>query len=77
LEADGVVLITSRESVDELYRDLLGKHPDVLAIGDARAPATIAHAVHAGRRYAEEFGLPPRDALEVPFKRELVRLAPA
>jgi dimethylamine/trimethylamine dehydrogenase len=77
IEADCVVLVTSRISTDALYQELSGRHPNVMAIGDARAPATIAHAVHAGRRYAEEFGAPLRDALEVPFRRELVSLAPA
>ncbi len=77
LDADCVVLITSRTSNDTLYQELTANHPNVLAIGDARAPATIAHAVHAGRRYAEEFGSPLRDVLDVPFKRELVRLTPA
>jgi dimethylamine/trimethylamine dehydrogenase len=77
LAADSMVVISSRISNDALYQELIGNHPNVLAIGDARAPATIAHAVHAGRRYAEEFGLPARDILDVPFKRELVRLTPA
>jgi dimethylamine/trimethylamine dehydrogenase len=77
LDADSVLLLTSRSSNDALYQELSGNHPNVLAIGDARAPATIAHAVHAGRRYAEEFGSPERDVLDVPFKRELVRLTPA
>jgi dimethylamine/trimethylamine dehydrogenase len=77
LNADCAVLITSRISNDALYQELIATHSNVLAIGDARAPATIAHAVHAGRRYAEEFGSPPRDVLDVPFKRELVRLTPA
>ena len=45
------------------------------AIGDAWAPATIAHAVYAGRRFAEEFGLNPRDFLDVPFRREMIALA--
>ena len=45
------------------------------AIGDAWAPSTIAAAVYAGRRYAEEFEAPPiGDAL--PFKREVTGLAP-
>ena len=41
----------------------------VAAIGDAFAPATIAHAVHAGHRYARELdaSLPAG----VPFGREL------
>ena len=31
----------------------------ITTIGDAEAPATIAHAVYAGRRYAEELDGPP------------------
>jgi dimethylamine/trimethylamine dehydrogenase len=74
-EADSVVLVTSREPDGELYGELLSRGVPVAAIGDARAPATIAHAVHAGRRYAEELGSPARDFTEVPFKRELTAIA--
>lgn len=74
-EADCVVLVTSREPDDELYRELAPRGVPVAAIGDAWAPATIAHAVHAGRRYAEELGSPARDFTEVPFKRELTAIA--
>ncbi len=45
------------------------------AVGDAWAPAAIAHAVYAGRRFAEEFDTNPRDILEVPFRREMIALA--
>jgi dimethylamine/trimethylamine dehydrogenase len=41
----------------------------VTAIGDAFAPATIAHAVHAGHRYARE--LDAAISEEAPFGREL------
>ena len=82
LEADAVVLVTSRTPADELAADLLRQRerwPDagletVVAIGDALAPATIAHAVYAGRRYAEELDGPPVSTDEVPFKRELAEL---
>ena len=58
VEADAVVLVTSRESEDLLARDLEARAADwrgagiesVDTIGDALAPATIAHAVYAGRR---------------------------
>ena len=43
---------------------------------DALAPATIAHAVYAGRRYAEELDGPAETGDEVPLKREIVELAP-
>jgi dimethylamine/trimethylamine dehydrogenase len=74
--ADDIVLVTSCEPDDALYRELKSREASVRAIGDAWAPATIAHAVHAGRRYAEEFGRPPREFTEVPFRRELVAIAP-
>jgi len=73
--ADDIVLVTSREPDDALYRELKSREASVRAIGDAWAPATIAHAVHAGRRYAEEFGSPSGDFTEVPFRRELTALA--
>ena len=82
--ADAVVLVTSRTSEDRLARDLAaceGEWTDagiesVTAIGDALAPATIAHAVYAGRRYAEELDGPPDTGDQVPFERELVELLP-
>ena len=45
-------------------------------IGDALAPATIAHAVYAGRRYAEELDGPHDTGDAVPFKREITELLP-
>ena len=84
VEADAVVLVTSREPEDCLARELEARADDwpdagiesVTAIGDALAPATIAHAVYAGRRYAEELDGPAETGDEVPFKREIVELAP-
>ena len=35
----------------------------------AERAATIAAAVYAGRRFAEEFGDPPRAHIDPPFKR--------
>ena len=46
----------------------------VSLIGDALAPGTIAAAVFAGRRYAEELDAPPR-ADGLPFRREVTGLA--
>jgi dimethylamine/trimethylamine dehydrogenase len=43
-------------------------------IGDALAPATIAHAVYEGRRYAEMLG-ETVDLDVVPFRREVAGLA--
>ncbi len=71
LELDGLVLVTAR-----LPNDALALELGATAIGDAYAPGTIATAVWDGRRYAEELdGEPHGDA--VPFRREVVQLAPA
>ena len=84
IEADAVVLVTSRAPEDRLATELAERSGDwadagiesVIAIGDALAPATIAHAVYAGRRYAEELDGPPQTGDEVPFRRELTELLP-
>ena len=84
VEADAVVLVTSRVSENRLAHDLEARAADwsdagiesVVTIGDALAPATIAHAVYAGRRYAEELDGPAETGDEVPFKREIAELAP-
>jgi len=53
----GFVPVTSREPDDALWRSLAGRGLATLALlGDARAPGLIAHAVHAGHRFAREFG---------------------
>ena len=44
----------------------------VKAVGDAWAPSTIAAAVWAGHRYAEELDGPALP--EVPFRREVTEL---
>lgn len=77
LAADATVLITMRLPEDGLAAALRATSIPFDVIGDAWAPATIAHAVHAGRRFAEEFGTPPLDITEVPYKREVMGLAPA
>jgi dimethylamine/trimethylamine dehydrogenase len=70
LPLDGLVLVTAR-----LPNDALALELGATAIGDAYAPGTIANAVWDGRRYAEELDAPPHgDA--VPFRREVVELAP-
>ena len=84
VDFDAVVLVTSRRPNDALAAGLKDRKSDwadagiesVTAIGDALAPATIAHAVHAGRRYAEELDGPPVDGDRVPFKREITELLP-
>ena len=81
LAADGVVLVTARLPSEQPLLDLkrrAGEWADAgllsaTAIGDALAPATIAAAVYAGRRYAEDFEAPlSGDA--VPFRREITAL---
>jgi len=80
-EADAVVLVTARLPNDKLYLDLKARAAEwkdaglraVKGAGDAWAPSTIAAAVYAGRRYAEELDAPDiGDAL--PFKREITEL---
>jgi dimethylamine/trimethylamine dehydrogenase len=78
LACASVVTVTARLPENALYRALLDQ-PEALAradiksvtaIGDARAPSTIAAAVYAGYRAARELDAPDRgDA--VPFEREL------
>ena len=60
-QADALVLVTSREPNDALYRALVGEDPDASAtsitmIGDCAQPALIAHAVYAGHKAARELG---------------------
>ncbi len=83
VESGSVVLVTSRIANDGIARELIKRKSQwadaglelVKAIGDAEAPATIAHAVFAGRRFAEELDGPPADPDTVPFRRELVELS--
>jgi len=82
LACEAAVLVTARLPEDGLYLALKAREADwvaagiasVAAIGDARAPGTIAMAVYAGRRSAEELDAPQiGDA--VPFRRELTELS--
>ncbi len=49
----------------------------VTCVGDAWAPTTMAGAVWAGRRYAEEFDAPGPSPCERGYRREYTALAPA
>jgi dimethylamine/trimethylamine dehydrogenase len=77
-----VVLVTSRQSNDALYHELVADRAaleaagiaSVTRIGDCLAPSTIAAAVYAGHRLAREIDSPPPEG--VPFLRELPELAP-
>lgn len=84
LEVDAVVLVTARLAEDGVAIELRARSmewPDagieaVTVIGDALAPATIAHATYAGRRFAEELdGAPAADGV-IPFRREITELIP-
>jgi dimethylamine/trimethylamine dehydrogenase len=44
-------------------------------IGDCFSPGTIAAAVHGGRKFAEEFGSPLPDFLDLPYRREVIGLS--
>ena len=77
LTTAAAVLVTSRISNDGLWRELqaradAGGAPwrSLTRIGDALAPATVAHAVYAGHRYAREFDEPAVQG--APYKRERV-----
>ena len=82
LEADAVVLVTARLPEDALAAALEERRPDwrdagieeLSVIGDAWAPATIAHATYAGRRYGEECDAPTARGDFVPFRREISEL---
>lgn len=61
LPAATLVLVTSREPDDALYRALagdddVGPGPGIQRIGDCRQPAPIANAVYAGHKAARELG---------------------
>ena len=72
LEADSVVLVTSRRPEDRLYRELAG-HAELARIGDCHTPGTIATAVYAGHRYARELDGGP--IADVPFRREHAKVS--
>jgi len=62
VEADAVVLVTSRTPLDDLYKEISARLesmdsasvPTLQKIGDCDAPAIIAAAVYAGHKYARE-----------------------
>ncbi|MDX8482109.1 FAD-dependent oxidoreductase [Mesorhizobium sp. VK24D] len=82
LTADAVVLVTSRNQDDAVWRELKARENEwagngirsVKVIGDAEAPGPIAWATYAGHRFARELDEPDiGDAL--PFRREVTALA--
>ncbi len=84
IAVDAAVLVTCRLPNESLLLELRARRGDwadagiesVVAIGDAEVPATIAHAVHAGRRYAEELDAPERDPDAMPWRQERTELSP-
>ena len=79
---ESLVLVTARLPENRLATALGDRRAEwadagiaaVTAIGDALAPGTVAAAVYAGRRFAEE--LDARGAGDgVPFRREVAELA--
>ncbi|MDE2306451.1 MAG: FAD-dependent oxidoreductase [Gammaproteobacteria bacterium] len=60
LPTDALVLVTSREPVDGLWREVSRDADDdsgrILRIGDCRQPSIIAAAVYAGHQAARELG---------------------
>jgi dimethylamine/trimethylamine dehydrogenase len=75
LAAGATVLVTARRPEDGLWQALVQQGVAASRAGDCYGPGTIAAAVHAGRRFAEDFGLPPRDFLDLPFRREVTALS--
>jgi dimethylamine/trimethylamine dehydrogenase len=78
IECGSVVTVTARNARDDLAVALRADEAglrkagikSVTTIADAYAPATIAHAVYAGHRYARELDAVPVG--EMLFKREMV-----
>ena len=62
LKPQGLLLVTGRLPVDDLWCDLAG-YPNLARVGDCLAPSSIADAVHSAHRYVRLLGepdLPPR-----------------
>ncbi|TIP41349.1 MAG: NADH:flavin oxidoreductase, partial [Mesorhizobium sp.] len=82
LAADAVVLVTSRNQDDAVWRELKARESEwagngirsIKVLGDAEAPGPIAWATYAGHRFARELDEADiGDAL--PFRREVTALA--
>jgi dimethylamine/trimethylamine dehydrogenase len=74
-EAGSTVLVTSRRPADGLWRELEAQGISTSRAGDCFGPGTIAAAVHSGRNFAESFGRPALDFLDLPFRREVTALS--
>jgi len=83
IAASSLLPVTSRISNDGLAGALRARASawadhgvaSVTVIGDALAPATIAHAVFAGRAYAEALDRPALADGELAYRREITALA--
>jgi dimethylamine/trimethylamine dehydrogenase len=83
IDAESVILVTSRVAQDALALELLarlasdsaGALKSAQAIGDSWAPATIAGAVWSGRKFAEGLDAPVRADGAPLFRREVTGLA--
>ena len=75
LAASCVILVTARRPVDRLFLPLRELGIACSRAGDCYGPGTIATAVHSGRKFAEGFGAPEPDHLDVPFRREGTELS--
>jgi dimethylamine/trimethylamine dehydrogenase len=81
--ADAVLLVTARLPRDDLFLTLEQRRAEwaecgvrsVTCVGDAWAPTTIAGAVWAGRRYAEELDMPGPPSRDRSYRREYTALA--
>jgi dimethylamine/trimethylamine dehydrogenase len=81
--ADAVLLVTARVPRDGLFLALEQRRAEwssrglrsVTCVGDAWAPSTIAAAVWAGRRYAEELDTPGPLSRDRSYRREYTALA--
>ncbi len=74
IEAHSVVLVTARDAKQTLSGELAEIGLKSVRIGDCLAPATIAAAVYAGRKYAESLGNED-DFLTPSYHREVTRLS--
>jgi len=75
MEAGSTVLVTTRRPVDGLWQALASQGIVASRAGDCFGPGTIAAAVHSGRNFAESFGRPALDFLDLPFRREVTALS--
>jgi dimethylamine/trimethylamine dehydrogenase len=81
--ADAVLMVTARIPRDGLFLALEQRRAQwsargvrsVTCVGDAWAPSTIAAAVWAGRRYAEELDSPGPPSRDRSYRREYTALA--